>query len=107
MFAKKHFQWNSLPFLLNNLKDEIIAMDSIPEGGHFFIRRRQLCAFQQAVTHHQTHVLESQEGKSNLDRYRQSLGYSWLQADNAMEHVALDFHTTIYRIGKTNKQTCN
>lgn len=80
-------------------------MKSLPwipllRGNHFFIRRRQLCAFQQAVTHHQTHVLESQEGKSNLDRYRQSPGYSWLQADNAMEHMALDFHTTIYRIGK-------
>ena len=31
-----------LPFLLNNFKDEIIAMDFTPEGESFFIRRRQM-----------------------------------------------------------------
>lgn len=88
-----------LPFLLNNLKDEIIAMDFTPEGESVFIRRRQmqwLYAFQQAVTHHQTHVFKSQEGKSNLDGYRQLSGYSWLQANDAMECTALYFHTIIY-----------
>lgn len=54
------------------------------------------CAFQQAVTHHQTHVFKGQEGKSNLDRYRHLPGYSWLQANSAMECTALDFHTIIY-----------
>lgn len=42
MFAKKHLQRNMLPFLLNNVKDEIIAMDFTPEGESFFIRRRQM-----------------------------------------------------------------
>ena len=31
-----------LPFLLNNFKDEIIAMDFTPKGESFFIRRRQM-----------------------------------------------------------------
>lgn len=30
------------PFLLNNLKEEITAMDFAPEGESFFIRRRQM-----------------------------------------------------------------
>ena len=54
------------------------------------------CAFQQAVTHHQTHGRKSQEGKSSLDRYRQLPGYRWLQANDAMECTALGFHTTVY-----------
>lgn len=55
-----------------------------------------LIAFQQAVTHHQTHRHKSQEGKSSLDRYRQLPGYCWLQASDAMECTALGFHTTVY-----------
>lgn len=90
-----------LPFLLNNLKDEIIAMDFVPEGESFFIRSRQADAvapgaFLQAATHHQTHVLKCQKGKSNLNRYRKLPGYSWLQAYNATEYTASDFHTIIY-----------
>lgn len=42
VFAKKHLQRNMLPFLLNNFKDEIIAMDFTPEGESFFIQRRQM-----------------------------------------------------------------